>query len=486
MWKKILYFGVAIIIGILVFIMSYSSNQMNHLESLVKGAIDNEKFHEVPMVWDGCFDTNSIIENNQDNLDIVLYPATSQTDITLKIGEESRREVEYEKAYYLYIFNAKFSLGNINDGATNYNETCLEFSSESNSSSYKYYFVVNEEINKGSYIEEPTTLAEALLNNSRDVTNTNETWNFMRVTLTETMINHITSSIGGEITKFDLKDSDGNIQYSSDVKLDFSQPFFTDVKDLFENYNIYLDSYLAADGDKTKIQEASDKFQEFYEAWKIEFDKNEKGYTFRYDDNILTPSKLMWQTVGMVTLYAVVIVLFYILLFHFSAIRKIFSRETYKDYSDDKEVMVNGKMVKRNKGKQTKDIAVQAEEIIKPDTGMDEALETVTAGDVVLQNTEESLEETKPNVSDVIIETEIPAEPEPEEVPEQETVVEETASVEEKEETKEVSKKKTETPPKKKAPTTKSATKAPSTSKSSNVKKTSENKTIKEKTDETN
>ncbi|MDE7263929.1 MAG: hypothetical protein K2N64_04645 [Anaeroplasmataceae bacterium] len=523
MWKKILYLGVAFVIGILVFIMSYSSNQMNHLESLIRGAIENEKFHEVPMVWDGCFDTKSIVKNDQENLDIVIYPATSQTDITLTIGEESNREVEYEKAYYVYIFNAKFSLGNINDGSTNYNETCLEFSNENNTSSYKYYFVVNEEINKGSYVAEPTTLAEALLNNSRDVTNTNEIWNFMRVTLTETMLNQITSEIGGEVAKLDLKDSDGNVQYSTDIELDFSQPFFTDVKPLFDNYNIYLDSYLAADGDKTKIQEASDKFQEFYEPWKVEFDKNENGYTFRYEDSILTPSKLMWQTVGMVALYAVVIVLFYILLFHFSTIRKIFSRETYKDYSEDSEVMVNGKMVKRNKEKQQKDVIVPVEEIIKPDTVMDYSLETVTAGDVISQNTDEALDEVKTDtpsaleekiLTDVKVEEAIiePSNDEEEKVAsveesvlEKETVVEENKEKSKKTPVKKPATKKAASTEEKKAePKKASSTKSPSkkvtgttqkkttsskattsTTKTS-TKKTSTSKTVKENSDEAN
>ena len=53
---------------------------------------------------------------------------------------------------------------------------------------YDYYFVVNADINSSSYVEKPTKLSEALLNNSRDYTASQEGWNFMKLTVTESML----------------------------------------------------------------------------------------------------------------------------------------------------------------------------------------------------------------------------------------------------------------------------------------------------------
>ena len=79
-----------------------------------------------------------------------------------------------------------------------------------------------------------------------------------------------------------------------------------------------------------------------YEAYKKNYDEaytkgyavncDVTGYSFRYGDDYLSPSKIIWQTVGMMCIYALVIVAFYILLFHFDFIRGLFSKDTYKEY----------------------------------------------------------------------------------------------------------------------------------------------------------
>ncbi len=478
MWKKVLYFGIAIVFAILIYVIGYSSNQMNHLEGIVKSAIEKEEYYKVPMVWEGCFDTTSIIENNEEKLDIVLYPATSQTDVSYGGEDNTSRFLRYERAYYLYIFNTKFSISNVNAGSTSYNQTSISFSGE-NGNSYEYYFIVNEKMNSQSYVSLPLTKEEALLNASRDVTSTNSAWNFMRITLTETMLEQIKKEINGDITKLEMKDADGKVQYSTNVPLDFSQKFFEDVKPLFENYNTYLDAYLAAGKDKKKIQEAEDTFEEFYEPWMEEFEKNKEqtGYTFRYDDSYLSPGKIIWQTIGMLALYALVIALFYILLFHFSLIKRIFSRETYKDYSKSSGVMVNGKMVERSKSKTARPVSNKIETEVKPDTVADETLETVTAGEVLVASESEPVEPEKPLESNEL-EPEVqpePVEETPVEVLEeqatptesvQEAVVEEVAA--------EVKEKPAEEP--KKAPAKKSTTTKKTSSKNSTKKTTSTTK----------
>ncbi|MDE7106521.1 MAG: hypothetical protein K2O22_05095 [Anaeroplasmataceae bacterium] len=388
MWKKVLYFGIAIVFGILVYIIGYSSNQMNHLEGLIGKAIEKEEFYKVPMVWGGCFDTKSIIDNTTDKMDIMLYPATSQTDVTYGSEDDSKRYLEFERAYYLYIFNAKFSINTATDGTSSLNKTAIEFSSsDEGSTSYDYYFIVNETINSSQYVKEPTTVEEVLLNNSREVTNTNATWNFMRVTFTETMLKQISKEIKGNITKLAVKNSDGEVVFSANVELDFSQGFFKheSITTLLKQYNEYLKDYLAADGDSSKLKEINSKWDNEFTTWQKEFDDNASttGFAMGYDRSVVTPSKLVWQTIGLLALYAIVILLFYVLLFHFSAIKRLFSRENSKTHSSSSKVLVNGKMVDRKNRKGSREVSSKPTTVITPDVVADEALETVTADEVV-------------------------------------------------------------------------------------------------------
>ncbi|MDE7384754.1 MAG: hypothetical protein K2M84_03240, partial [Anaeroplasmataceae bacterium] len=241
------------------------------------------------------------------------------------------------------------------------------------------------------YVKEPKSKEEVLLNNAREVTNTNANWNFMRITFTETMINQMVKEMNGTIHKLSIKDCDGNVIYSVDANLDFSQDFYKDskVEEIFTKYNTYLSSYLAAEGDSSKLKELNNTWSKEFDTWKKEFAEASPntGYTIGYERNVVTPSKLVWQTVGMLALYALVILLFYVLLFHFSAIKRLFSRENYKDYSRDSKIIVNGKAVSRTKGKPIK--GIKTEETVLPDTSADESLETVTAGEVVAPVVEE-------------------------------------------------------------------------------------------------
>ncbi len=393
MWKKILYFGIAIIFGIFIYIIGYSSNQMNHLESIVSSAIAEEKFYKVPMVWGGCFDTKSIVEDNTDKLDLQIYPATSQTDITFGSDDNTERYLEFEYAYYLYIFNAKFTTSTAVVGETKSNKTSIHFVSNETSKSYDYYFVVDDAINSSSYIETPTTKEEYLLNSSRDVTNTKDTWNFMRITFTKTMLDEIEKQIGGKITNLSINDCDGNSVYNTDIKLDYSQDFFSDKKmdEMFIKYNTYLDAYIAADGDNNKLKELNEEWGTQFETWKKEFieETETTGYAIGYESSIVSPSKLVWQTVGMLALYALVIALFYILLFHFSFIKSLFSKESYKDYSRGRRGKVSEKNTKQPRSDSSKTIVD-----VTPDVKPDDNLETVGALDVIEVVKDGKIEET--------------------------------------------------------------------------------------------
>lgn len=372
MWKKVLYFGFAVIIGIVIALVGYSSNQYNHISGLVTSAVNEKRYEDVPRVFGGCFDTKSIITEDVDALDIVIYPGTSLTNTSYTVSDTKETYLVYEEAYYLYIFSPKFSFVN-ETGSDNklQNKTAIRFSS--GDKYYDYPFVATSSVNSSEYVEEPSSIKETIMNTSRDLTTTQSNWNFMTLTLTKTMMQFIKESNGAETSSISILDNTGKEVFSTAASLDFSQQFFTDIDDLIVNYNIYLDAYQKDKNDS----EAVNVFNKFYDEWYKEFEAKTAttGYTFRYDDSELSPTSLIWQTVGMEALFLVVVILLYILLFHFAGLKRIFSRETYKDYSVNKKrpnkaqntTIIEAKTEPESEEVKTKD-TVQSEEAIESAT----------------------------------------------------------------------------------------------------------------------
>lgn len=345
MWKKILFIGIAIVIGIVVYFLGYNSNQANHIYDMVNEAIENEHYSDVARILGGCFDPNSIYKDDSDDYDIVIYPATSLTT-RVNYGENDVY-YHYENAYYLYLFKTRFSVDKTSSGMQ---KTGFRFYSDSGS--YDYHFIVNSDTNSDEYKSNPSNLEEVLLNQEhQNLTNTE--LKFVNCTLTQSQINQISSKIGGNITKMGIINSSGDEIDQFDISLDFSETFFSKedgVAEFVTAFDQYLQNALAAEGDKTKTKELEKEFSEYSNNWEHNVFPalaEEHGYTLRFENSILSPASLVWKTIGMLALYALVIVIFYILIFHFSKIKRIFSKETYKDYGKRRggETYINEKRV---------------------------------------------------------------------------------------------------------------------------------------------
>lgn len=325
MWKKVLYFGIMTIIGIMVWTLCYNSNQYNHIYELTVKAIEEKNYSELPKIFGGCFDTNEVELVESEKMDAVIYAGTASTDEAYTVQEEQKRYLVYEEAYYLYIFNSSYSYINIMSGEEYTNQTALVFNCENGE--YIYPFVVDSSINSTYYVANPTTVEELILNDSRNLIATHDNWNFMSINITKTMVDLIEAKYG-EINNFRLVDNEGNTVHTFNNSLDFADQFYTDVRGLIDNYNVYLQDYLAG------TQGAEDKFNSWYTPWLEEFEESKEttGYSFRYEDDYIMPSSIVWQTVGMLALYIVSVLLVYFVLFHFKDIKRLFSKESYKDY----------------------------------------------------------------------------------------------------------------------------------------------------------
>ena len=364
MWKKVLYLSVAFIFGIIVALLAYNSNQFNNVYEKINIAIEEKKYDEIPKIFGGCHDSNEILAEENESVEVVIYNGTALTD--LAYGKDSASNfVSYEGSYYIYLFNSKFSTVTYNEKENN---TAFVFTAD-NGKKYSYYYVVNDIVNSSVYAQEQLTVEDVLLNAARDLTVAESSWGLTSLNLTESMVEFIEKKIEGAITGLEIVDNEGKLVAEFDINLDFSQKFFTDVNDLIDYYNAYLEvandstkeeemnlasyyvygwqegfsSIKSEDSESIKnLNKIQEKDATKYEAYKKNYDDAYTivyavncyftGSSFRYGDDYLSPSKIIWQTVGMMCIYALVIVAFYILLFHFDFIRGLFSKDTYKEY----------------------------------------------------------------------------------------------------------------------------------------------------------
>ncbi len=319
---KILYIAFGLILAVLIYIIGYNSNGFNYILKITNKAIKQQDYTEVALIHGGCLDKRSLVEDQTDLLDMAIFPSTTLSATTYYSEEEKKTENSYDNSYYIYIFNPKFEL--IDVQTTEYiNSSGVKFYDE-NENSFVYEFKITNDINAKKYVAKPSTKEEALLYGERNLFNGYDSWGFFNITLTSDMIEAMNLK---NITSLAVLDSGGNEVYTQEVSLDFSQEFFSDVAPLVEHYNIYIEE--ANSSDKEISKNAEDKFNEFYggeNGFEAQF-KQIENYSFRHSDKYLQPTSLIWQTIGIVALYLVCAFLLYMLLFHFAFLKSLVSRD---------------------------------------------------------------------------------------------------------------------------------------------------------------
>lgn len=354
---KVLYVAFGVILAFVVYIVGYNSNGYSHIESLTSKAIEAKDYTEVAMIHGGCFEKNSLITEDSDVLDMAIFPSTTLSSVQYYVSEDTTEvKNSYDNSYYIYIFNPNFETTNLK-AATTTNGTGIRFKSASGS--YDYKFVLTDTVNASEMVEKPGSIKESILKGERDLFQNYTNWSFYNFTLTQSIVEAMSDSLNGEINSISVLNSSSEEVFSIDVQLDFSQQFFEDVKPLVENYNTYIEE-VNSDNEEIK-NAANDKFDKFYLG-----DENTKGfeetfkenvnYTFRHPDSYLQPTKLVWQTIGMLAIYLVCFALLYVLLFHFAFLKRLISRESHNSYRKNPGVKQRQNKEKGSTGKNSEDI----------------------------------------------------------------------------------------------------------------------------------
>ena len=325
---KFFYLAFAVVLGVVIYLNAYNTAGFNHINDLTKTAIESKEYYKVGMIHGGCFDTKNISTTSSDKLDLVIFPSVTLESFNYydaeTVDSKDEKTITYNEfcnSYYIYIFNSNISDINSTTNCVATNMAGLRF--KSNTSSYDYLFKITSDVNSSSYVEKPTTVDDYLLKGERNLFNYKLNYDFFNITLTSLDIKAMqTAGLEGAITGFDILDQTGNVIATSDVSLDFSQKFFDDASELVSHYNTYIKEYSASESKEDK-KAAEDKFNAFYDGedgFEKKFTTN-TDYTFRYSDSYLRPGKLIWNGVGILAVFALCVVLIYILLFHFAFIK---------------------------------------------------------------------------------------------------------------------------------------------------------------------
>lgn len=347
---KIVYLAFALIMAFLVYIIGYNSNGYSHIQKLTADALNDKNYVDIAKIFGGCFDTRNLVTSQNDVCEVAIFPSTTLSQISYyKDSESSDIEISntYNNSYYIYIFNPSTSLQTVdykNSKGELMNDFGIRFQTASGDY-YDYKFKISSTVNSYMINDKPLSVKDVILNGERDLFTSYTNWGFYSLTLTSPLIDAM--DLDGNITSISILDSCSNnsehVKCNIDVNLDFSQEFFDDVKDLVKNYNQYIED--SNSEDSTIKDNAANKFNEFYDGNENTLGFEEKflsnpNYSFRYEDKYLQPTKLIFQTLGILVLYLVCVALIYVLLFHFARIRDLVTRNrgTTKNYGSRKTV----------------------------------------------------------------------------------------------------------------------------------------------------
>ncbi len=323
---KILYISFGLLIAILVYMMGYQSNLSSHVLNMTSEAIESGDYSEIALIHGGCFDRESVVTDDSDQLEIGIYPAAHLAALSYYEAEDSETKVTkrfYENAYNIYVIAPKFSVSGYSENGKKINNSGVNF--VNGDKSYKLNFAVTDEVNTDKAVEKPLSAKDAYFSKHNYISD-HSIWGFMNIVVTQGMLEAMGINTA---SKIELVNDVNEVVASFDVKLDFSQKFFTDVNPLVEKYNEYIKTVEANPNDKDTQEAANTEFNKFYEGengFHNSFLKLDDSYSYRHADKVLQPGKLVWQTIGMVVLYVVVAVALYLLFFHFNDLKGLFTR----------------------------------------------------------------------------------------------------------------------------------------------------------------
>ena len=329
---KVLYICAGIIVLVFVYLLSYNSYTLSHVQRLANDAIAQKDYVGLEKIFGSFFSTESLITENVDDYDLVVYPTAIFSTYKYKVDGEEKAYEHSDKGYNIYYINPKTD--NVNDvtiGTAVENHAGIRYTF-SDGKEYLYYFQISDKYNKTYYYAEPKTVNEVILGGQRSLFQIYTYLNYFDITLSESIVNAIKAEIGSEgtINKITMVNSSGkDIDGGFNINLDFSQDWFNNIAEYQEKYNKYITDYNATT-DNNQKGELTKEFEKFF------YGENNDGFYHTFQKipgcgvangrDYVYPATLIWQSIGMCALVVVVLFLLYMLIFHFKFLKELVYR----------------------------------------------------------------------------------------------------------------------------------------------------------------
>lgn len=355
---KVIFVSFAVIIMFFSSIVLFNTAKGDHVLKITNDALSNKNYSELYSLFGGFYYDKPSVEDDVDDIDLRLIPTYVEKTIyyTPTEGEDTRTHVYHKflKSYTFFIFDASFQTMTINGKS---NQSGVKFISDKigdngENVSYIYPFVISATVNTTKTFDQAVSVYDYELNYKRDIISDMGKYGFYNFTLNSETFNAIKEELGGDIIKFNITDHKGNNVFESDFEFafDFSEEFYNEnqggvIENIYNDYIPYYDSYklnankYAIDGYNSnynnkdtfntqteKFNNNAKKFMDDVKAGNV-YDSNVK--ISKTESEIITNTviaKAVWRTIGIEALVLVVIVVLYILLFHFQQLRDFIFR----------------------------------------------------------------------------------------------------------------------------------------------------------------
>ena len=340
MLKKIGFFICAGFFAIAVIYLQYNTYRVEYVMDLYNSYIDNEEYGKVATLFNYVVDTNSIVDEKNDNGVIEIYPGIMPVSATYKENAAEVSYVMYENAYHLYLFNSKYSFNDItsDDKVTNYSS--IRFNSST--AYYDYFLIQNEDVNASSYIAEPKTKEEALLNCSIDYLDIMDSLGFLSLDFTYTEITEIENRIGN-IESISIMSNEQEAKYTFNVSLDFNEAFFTDSAELLNKHNQMLNEYENSQSDNER-KEIKNNLIAALQEWENQYCVNDSLY-YVNNDEFKTPASVYWKLAGPMAIFILVTAFLYVIFFMRKQLKRLFNRLLGNTNEEEEPITPNKEQV---------------------------------------------------------------------------------------------------------------------------------------------
>ncbi len=278
MWKKIIYYSVTAIFGVLFLLAAYYTTSMNRYVSIVEKAKKNDDYRNVIRLTSDFGNTQVIYSSTlSDGAVIKIFETSSARKITVSGTEYTLLDINYA----IYISGSKLNTSNSHDILGDaYNKYGFELIAE-DGSTFQYF--IDNDLNP-----EMKTLVPDYTKLSYDY----EDMSLFQIEIPYDFVNSVLSS---PVTQVNIKNSDDTNYAEIQVEFDYDSDFFTQVSGLKDAYNA-----------KTLGTKTSEEYNEYRSNWETEYYTNSQ-YVSGYTQSQLFPFTFYLKLVCLMVGYTVII-----------------------------------------------------------------------------------------------------------------------------------------------------------------------------------